>query len=914
MANSDTSWLDEAEDVTWLDEAEDVPEPGEATPKPPSTFEAVAERSPKKPEGSDILRRFIHGTPAGAVGGQAEGVLERTKEIGISGLPGMPRTPEQEAAGEEAYRRGKEQYTESVSRDPSGPEILAEVAGGITSAPVTAPLKVLEMPAEAALEAGRAIQEDAGPVESFLRTAAAPIGAGLGKVAAKGLSTIQRKAYTKTLKEIAKRAEKIFNPKTASVIRRAVEENGNELTDILARRDIDPKQFMSRVARGEPEAVKMADDITKEIAARAEEGVGRTIADIESRQAAKTQEDVLQGIDLAKQRAAEEAEFAKRGLGMEETGEEYAARKTGRIEAQEELAGAKGSLSQMRQAAKADAGARLADAQETLKEARNFARISMQRAQQSTAEEASRIAKEELLPLERQMRNKAGKMREDAYRELSETRKDNPYTADDADAFATEAGFIMSGLEENSSLRDQIVERMASIEKQMSHSRFAAGPWGSLISFDKELSSRIKAMGQSEKRNALIKLRRLTQEAIHSADIDVPAVQAANQLFKDAYDIRGAAKNMTKKAGITGREGLPAVDARRASTALGAPEAMGDISAMPAVPGEFKDVFGQVAKDSQELPAEMATRLKADPLVGEAAQGVRQAREGMGRIDADPRVMEQQQAVGQAEQVLGQMSRQDIEREASRKSGKLGMKGEKIESTLAAKQADADRKLSKVLSDVEFENEAAPVKRAVGLMLAGDEPGEMGRAAMKLRTALTDADIDAVLASRKARGKGGVAELEPLVGAAPEVVGRKILPEEQSLTLEGAKLGVSNEAREQARTFLTGLTAEDVAKDKGVIRALTELTGVAASYYTRIPLLGGAIIKEVNTALKSPNALEALTAVARILKDADDKGVDMMNPALRKKILDNLAQYTLQSAGRQDARMSGRALRGEESE
>lgn len=828
----------------------------DATP-PKNTFEEVKVFLPKEPTDTDITRRIVHGSPLGAVGSQAEGLLEQVKEIGISGLPAMPRTLEQQQKGEEAYQRGAKQYTESVSRDPSTAEIGGEILGGAA----TLPMKALTIPVEAGLEIARSQQENASPMETAVRGVLAPAGAGAGFLISKGMKVFKTRALTKELNRIANESGKRFDPATANLIKKAIAEKGDsEILNVLKERDIDPTDFLKRVASGEKEATELADQIAQEVANRAQQGVERTLREITAKQGAKSQEEVNKALEEGLQRIKEEGELSRRSLGLEETGEALKARKLRQMDVKDAM-----------------------QAADTLvRDARSAASLAIQRADRASAEEASRIAQNELIPLGKQLRKDAAEMEKVALKDLYTQKIPNKYSREDADKFMVEITTIANNLEMGSGERQKLLDLAEVVRENMVRSDFMGDAWGSLLEFKhSDVMQRLRKAGG---KNSFVhsQVNQTVRDFLYSREVGVPSADKANELYMEGYDISGVAKNMTRK-NITGRGTMAAPG--KAASVMTLPDSLEEIEALN-IPEELKQPMRDLWNRKRQLAGEVAAQAKQAPEV--------------------------QQAVGQVEQLKQSkkgMDIEEIERQAQLKDKKRGLKQEIIETKLTQREQDLRDATERKLEKIDLTQQSKAVQDAVNAMMRGDEPGELGRSAITLGTGIKSSDIDAVIKSKQT--SGGVAQLQAAKQVDPSLLRGKILPEDIDTTIAGATMGISPETRKTVNAMLKNRTSVDLTANPGFLKQLGQVLGVGVSYFARVPLLGSGIISEVNRALKTPNAIDALTGVANILKKAEEQGIPLTDPTVSQNIKAYLGKIGTHESVKEGIRMGGRQIPAE---
>jgi hypothetical protein len=372
------------------------------------------------------------------------------------------------------------------------------------------------------------------------------------------------------------------------------------------------------------------------------------------------------------------------------------------------------------------------------------------------------------------------------------------------------------------------------------------------------------------------------RDFLYSREVGVPAADKANELYMEGYDISGVAKNMTRK-NITGRGTMTAPG--KASSIMSMPDSLEEIEALN-ITEELKQPMRDLWNRKRQLAGEVATQVKQAPEV--------------------------QQAVGQAEQIKQTkkgMDIEEIERQAQLKDKKLGLKQETVETKLTQREQDLRDAAERKLEKIDLTQQSKAVQDAVSAMMRGDEPGEPGRSAITLGTGIKASDIDAVIKSKQTTG--GVAQLQAAKQVDPSLLRGKILPEDIEATIAGATMGISPETRKIVKAMLKGRTEVDQVANPNLLKPLGQVLGVGVSYFARVPLLGSGIISEVNRALKTPNAIDALTGVANILKKAEEQGISLTDPTISQTIKAYLGKIGTREGVKEVTRMGGRQIPAE---
>ena len=645
-----------------------------------------------------------------------------------------------------------------------------------------------------------------------------------GKHAGKGIQQSLDKVYSRIGTD--------FDKETADFLSDALVNKDSVLRNAIKERYVDVPEFLKLISEGNPEAIKMATKISSETSAAAGRGVRATTGamqdDIAARSIAETQEAGTSALAKAQEDAAlaiEKANLATTGSEMVQDFE-----------------------------AKAASQKKVVDATKSLKDAETSTKLATEQFEKGAMNNASEVGKRQLT-LSKELNKKAADLNISVRKQLAAENLPNAYTPEVIKETVNDMRDRLSSVSGSSEDKAKILKAFQDRLEDVSKDPDMATAWSKMLSLRADIPDMFR--NSTDKRVARMgsDARGVVNDLLYSGRVaDIPEAQLSRELFVKGYDAQTIGRRLTK-AGVTGRNVVAAPN--KAKALLKSEEDVGAI--LNSVAPEDASIIRQASDVTQTTPTQKKVAIANTPAVQEA--------------DA---------AVGAAKQGSVEVAGSKVVRQADKTDKKIDLTmrtiNKKLEDTSAQIKDATNKNVNKLTLDTELRH----VQNAVGDIQDGVMPKEAGIKAVLNGTGLTMTDIKQAVKTNALikdtdKGYEALQEAGSMYGR-----GNVVTDEIYDQALAAAKIAKeSPDSMKQAKAILTGKTSNNINKKNTLVGSIA---GTVAALTLKVPMLGSALSKEVNKALKSDSALEVLTAMTTAIKIAEERNIKLNSPTFQSSI------------------------------
>jgi len=516
---------------------------------------------------------------------------------------------------------------------------------------------------------------------------------------------------------------------------------------------------------------------------------------------------------------------------------------------------------------------RMDSANETLQKVKTDVSLAKEQLDKKTFKDAAKVGKN-LIEKGKNLGNEAAALDKSVIQTLSQNQTPNAYSEAILSSNMAQIRGDFSTVSGKKEAKDAVLKELNSQFNNIKKAPDQATAWSMLLELRSNLGDIFRGTNEPRIRKLQAQTRDVINDMLYKEGAGgIPEAEVARAVYMASYDAKNTGAKLLRQS-PTGRELI--TDPKKAKSLLANEEATDVVGKV--VDEADAPVIRQAAEVAQQTPTQKRMLVEQAEPVTSAKQGVKTAKE----------------------EKLS-LKQQEAEKLAGKADARISLAEDKLDEAVSRKVRDVTEGTQDKLQSIFTKQKQREIDDAVAAIRRGVSPTEEGMKALKNNTNLTDTDIQAVIDKNVTIKKGGTGfqAMQDVEKVDPKIRGTVITPEDWTKAMRAAEISVDENMRNKAAAIVNNNTSKSVDEK---LTMLGKLIGVAASWKTRIPLLGSVITKELDKAMKSNKAIDVVSHVATVLKIAEEKGLDLNNLKDKKVVIDKIMEGIEKYGGRDTLR------------